>query len=139
MLSQKNYGLTGQSDIDFDYFLCGKKCKKRKKEKREIRFERRRLKNDERRADTERTRMETILMKQSMMPTQTSQPPMQQQSAPSANSQPQQTNQAGTPQQAGMGNNTLFIAVGVLLIGGFVWTQMNAKTRPVAAIKTAAA
>lgn len=132
MLSQNNYGLTGQSDIDFDYFLCGKKCKKRKKEKREIRFERRRLKNDERRADTERTRMETLLMKQSMMPTQTSQPPMQQ-SAPAANSQSQQTNQAGTPQQAGMGNNTLFIVMGALLIGGFVWTQMNPKTKTAAA------
>ncbi|MBL6444674.1 hypothetical protein JMN32_00030 [Fulvivirga sp. 29W222] len=136
-LQKNNYGLTGQSDIDFDYFLCGKKCKKRKKEKREIRFERRRLKNDERRADTERTRMETLLMKQSMMPAQVSQAPPAQQSAPTSNSQ--MTASTPRPQQAGMGSNTMLIVVGVLLVGGFVWTQMNPKNRPVTAIKPAAA
>lgn len=134
-LQKNNYGLTGQSDIDFDYFLCGKKCKKRKKEKREIRFERRRLKNDERRADTERTRAETLLMQQSMQPSRPqSPPPVQQTQAP-----PQQMTASVQPQQAGMGGNTLFIVVGVLLVGGFVWTQMNPKNGPVPAIKTTAA
>ncbi|GAA0892637.1 hypothetical protein GCM10009122_23160 [Fulvivirga kasyanovii] len=126
-MNTNNYGLNGQTDSDYFYFLCGKKCKKRKKEKRDIRFERRRLKNDERRADTERTRVETMIMKNTMMNPTT--PPPQQQS-PSQSYANVQKNPA--PQQAGMGGNTMMIVLGALVIGGIVLSQMKGRPPVVA-------
>ena len=121
-MNSNNYGLNGQTDNDYFYFLCGKKCKKRKKEKRDIRFERRRLKNDERRADTERTRTETMIMKNTML--SPSAPPPAQQTAPQG-----QSNVQGNPapQQAGMGGNTMMIVIGALVIGGVVLSQMKGR------------
>jgi hypothetical protein len=64
-IQSRNFGLTGQSEMDYDYFFLSKKARK---EKQKIRFERRTLKNDQRRADTERTRIENQLMQSGTLP-----------------------------------------------------------------------
>ncbi len=126
-MKQHNFGLEGQ--LQFDNFLCGKKCRRRKKEKQGIRSERRKTKNDARRADTERVRAETrILLHQNLGAKEQVRMPMtgQQVSAPVMVPQPAPAPQ---PQKAGVGSNPLIIVVGVLLLGGIVMMGGNKQRK----------
>ena len=146
------FGLAGLSEDEYDEFLgLGKKGRRRRKERRarrkerrSIRFERRRLKNDDRRADTEAKRAQTKLMLATMMPTSSTsgaaptKAPLQSAASPSAASAIA-ARQAGVPatQKAGFGGNTLFIVVGVLIVGGYLFMsnkqeQYDPNAMPVA-------
>ncbi len=122
-MENTHFGLAGQSADNYDEFLgLGKKARKRrqarrarKKERRSARAERRRLKNADRRADIEAKQAQTAIMKKTMLPTAAPQ------SASAAT--PGSPGSAVTPpasQKAGLGSNTLLIAVGVLVLGGFL-------------------
>ncbi|MDN5201232.1 hypothetical protein QQ008_07660 [Fulvivirgaceae bacterium BMA10] len=135
-----------------DEFLgLGKKARRkrkarraRRKERRSVRHQRRRLKNDDRRADIEAKRAQTAIMKATMLETPTQntsgaapiQAPVQN-AASKSSASAIAAKQAGVPitQKAGFGGNTLFIVVGVLIVGGYLYMsnkqqQYNPNTIP---------
>lgn len=125
-LVDNNYGLSGQSEQDYDDFVClGKKCRRRREKRRRIRNERKRLKNEARRADIERSRAETGLIKQTFGTSE---------SVSSNKGQPIATKQniVGTFQKTGStpssANNQIvkgkispwILFGGLIMIGGFI-------------------
>ncbi len=121
-----HFGMSGQ-DAAYDAFLCfGAKCKRRKRERHKARMAKRESKTDERRAETERTRAETSIMKaMAQQPASLATPASRAVAAPTLI----QAAPATAPQvaQAGLGSNKLMMVVGLLLVAGFVYNNMQKK------------
>lgn len=124
-LANHNYGLRGQSELDYDYFIClGKKCKRKKEKRRRIRNEKKKLKNDARRADIERTRAETGMIKQTFGPTLST--PLKRMVRPSVTGtiRKAQSNSAEPVPQIGTAKVVPWILFGgLVLIGGAILTK----------------
>jgi len=129
-----NYGLNGQNiDQDYDQFLgicLSKKCKKRKAERHKARIDKKQLKNDQRRAETESLRAETqamtTIVNPIIPPTARVAPVMSSPSPQASSSSTVQT--APKPAKAGLAGNSMMLIVGVLLVGGFLYSQSKNKT-----------
>lgn len=130
-----NFGLTGQPETEFDHFLCGKRCRKRRTERRKLRDERRSLKNDQRRAETERLRTETNLLQSnldnspsspaSIPPTVSSK---EQSSAPIQIKGETETPQSNNPSQASNSRSSIpLIAGSVLALGGLLFLVLRMR------------
>ena len=120
-----NFGLDGQEE--YDNLFCGKRCRKRRKKRRAIRLERRRLKNDAQLASNERMRAETKIMQQTMSAPKrsyTAQLPITGHQVTSPASIKPKT------QQAGFGNNTIMVVGIGLLVAGYLWHQNKQGTTP---------
>jgi len=113
------YALAHQAD---DNFLCGKRCRKRKAEKRKLRAEKKRLKNDARRAEIERVRAETKILSVDATPVGEAEPVVLNQSRP----KPKVTSSevlnrlTTTPTKAGNKQNSILLIGGLVLIGAVV-------------------
>lgn len=144
-------GWLAEAADDQDAFLgFGKKARRRRQARRErknqrktIRIERRQLKNDNRRADIDAKRTQTGIVRAMMLGTpapvartSTSSPtPRVPITVPIRRTPPVSPSAAATikkadvplTQQAGFGGNTLFLAVGALIIGGYLLLRRRAE------------
>ncbi len=123
MITNSQFGFNGMND-EYDEFCLSRRCKQRKKERHKARMSRKESRTDQRRAETELMRAETSILKRSAnmptVPANVTPTPTIIQQAPAQPAAPK-------PQvmQVGIGNNKLMLLLGVLAVGGFLYTKMK--------------
>ena len=124
----ENFGLNGQSDSNYDNFLCfSKKCKARKAAKRKIRSQKKAVKRNS----------PTAIMKQlgtvGVVP---SKPSFFIRASPSPTVLPQVSSVPSVqPTKASLASNPMVIVGALLVVGAFVYTGFKAG-KPVATVQS---
>ena len=127
-----DYGLSGQQ---YDDFVClGKKCKKRREERRKIRTERKRARTEKRQLANEEVRISNDALKKSLDQEQQDAQIILDatRQAVATAQQPQPAIAAPVPVKAGV--SPVVVVFGALLIGGAVFAARAKAKMPVPAM-----